>query len=89
MARPLIEGHPAGVLQHEHHAALVASQSYRSGSPTGIQRFAKRIFVLEPFQAFRWGVLRAGESTKTRGASAVLRPRERINSLSLRSASKT
>src|SRR6202140_5187253 len=55
LTEELIERHPSWIRRNKYRTVPVASNCHRSGSPGGIQLFFKRIFVLEPFQAFRRG----------------------------------
>jgi hypothetical protein len=60
-------GRWARILQNEYGTVPVTINGDRPGSPSGIQLFSKRIFVLESFQRFRRGILgHRGKNENTR-----------------------
>jgi hypothetical protein len=63
----LIERLTTGIFQHQYCTLPVASKPNRSGRPSRIQLFSKRIFVLQSLQTFRPGIVRGRSKQENPG----------------------
>jgi hypothetical protein len=70
----LIEWFTAGILEHQYDTIPVASELNGSGSPGRIKLFFKGIGMLQPFQAFRPGILRHRRTHQNLRGIALISP---------------
>src|SRR6202040_4096724 len=74
LTEQLIERHTAWIRRNEYRTVPVASNCNRPGSPARIQLLSKRIFVLQPFQAFRRGTLHRRRKHKNLRSNVLTLP---------------